>query len=75
MEKQRGPHSKIRKFTFGNIEIVDKAEISKEFKKFHQELYGKSSLRSETDMNTFLDSDAAPKLSDIQIELCRKEII
>ena len=40
---------------YENIEIVDEIKIFKELKIFYQKLYEKKLLKSETDINTFLE--------------------
>ena len=66
LEKQCRTQSKIRKLISGNVKIVDKTEISKQFNKFYQKLYEKTLLKSETKIETFLDGVEALKLPDTQ---------
>ena len=54
--------------------MIGKTEISQELKKHLQKLYEKTSLKCETEINTFLHRVEAPKLSNTETEFSRKEI-
>ena len=55
LEKHRGTQVKIRKLISGNIEIVAETKISKKIKKKNQKLYEKTLLKSQTEINIFLE--------------------